>query len=72
MAFGDSGNDITMLKTAGCSYAMSSGSELAKEAAKFVTKHGNNEGGVGANNKLVLLNIFLITPPDFIYLYYYN
>ena len=47
MAFGDSGNDITMLKTAGCSYAMSSGSELAKEAAKFVTKHGNNEGGVG-------------------------
>lgn len=47
MAFGDSGNDITMLKTAGCSYAMSSGSDVAKEAAKFVTKHGNNEGGVG-------------------------
>ena len=47
MAFGDSGNDATMLKAAGYSYALSSGNDLAKAAAKFVTKHGNGEGGVG-------------------------
>lgn len=47
MAFGDSGNDITMLKAAGYSYALSSGNELAKTAAKFVTGKGNGEGGVG-------------------------
>lgn len=51
MAFGDSGNDATMLKAAGYSYALSSGNELAKEAARFVTKYGNNEGGVGETIK---------------------
>lgn len=47
MAFGDSGNDATMLKYAGYSYAMVSGNQRAKESAKYVTKSGNNEGGVG-------------------------
>lgn len=47
MAFGDSGNDATMLKEAGVSYALLSGNDLAKKAAEFVTKKGNNDGGVG-------------------------
>lgn len=51
MAFGDSGNDATMLKEAGCSFALSSGHDLAKAAAKFVTKSGNNDGGVGKTIK---------------------
>ena len=51
MAFGDSGNDATMLKAAGYSYALSSGNDLAKAAAKFVTKSGNNDGGVGRTIK---------------------
>ena len=47
MAFGDSGNDVTMLEFAGHSYAMISGNEKAKSAAKYVTKLSNNNGGVG-------------------------
>lgn len=47
MAFGDSSNDATMLQYAGYSYAMVSGNKKAKESAKYVTKLGNNEGGVG-------------------------
>ena len=54
MAFGDSGNDATMLKTAGYSYAMLSGNDLAKEAAKFITEYGNNDGGVGETIKAYL------------------
>lgn len=51
MAFGDSGNDATMLKEAGYSFALSSGNDLAKAAAKFVTKSGNGDGGVGETIK---------------------
>lgn len=51
MAFGDSGNDATMLKEAGISYALLSGNDLAKKAAKFVTKSGNSDGGVGKTIK---------------------
>lgn len=51
MAFGDSGNDATMLKEAGYSFALSSGNDLAKAAAKFVTKNGNGDGGVGETIK---------------------
>lgn len=47
MAFGDSGNDVTMLQYAAHSYAMTSGNDLAKNAAKYVTRIGNSEGGVG-------------------------
>lgn len=53
MAFGDSANDVTMLKFAGYSYAMASGNQKAKDAAKYVTKLGNNEGGVGDTIKEV-------------------
>lgn len=51
MAFGDSGNDVTMLQYAGCSYAMASGKQTAKDSAKYITKSGNNEGGVGETIK---------------------
>lgn len=54
MAFGDSANDVTMLKFAGYSYAMISGNQKAKDVAKYVTKLSNNEGGVGDTVKDVL------------------
>ena len=57
MAFGDSGNDVTMLKTAGLSYALSSGHEIAKKAARFVTKSSNEKGGVGEIIKEYLTNL---------------
>ncbi len=55
MAFGDSGNDITMLECAGYSYAMKNGSDKAKKAAKFVTGSDNSEGGVGETIKKNIL-----------------
>lgn len=56
MALGDSGNDVTMLQEAGESYAMISGNELAKKAAKHITKLSNNDGGVGETIKEYLTN----------------
>ena len=56
MAFGDSLNDATMLKYAGVSYALLSGKDAAKNAAKNITKAGNNEGGVGLAIKEYLTN----------------
>lgn len=47
MAFGDSANDVTMLKFAGMSYAMKNGNAAAKAAAKNITEKTNEEGGVG-------------------------
>lgn len=44
-AFGDSGNDLEMLKHAGFSYAMANGHPKVKEAAKEVIA-SNNENGV--------------------------
>lgn len=54
MVFGDSANDVTMLQFAGYSYAMINGNQKAKDAAKYVTKLSNNEGGVGDTVKEVL------------------
>jgi hypothetical protein len=44
-AFGDSGNDVEMLKFAGVGVAMGNAGGDAKEAAQFVTK-SNNENGI--------------------------
>ncbi len=44
MAFGDSGNDIPMLKAAGTGVAMGNGVEEAKAAADFVTKTVMEDG----------------------------
>ncbi|MFP3154361.1 Cof-type HAD-IIB family hydrolase [Lachnospiraceae bacterium ZAX-1] len=46
MAFGDSGNDIEMLKWAGLSYAMENANAAVKAAAKQITD-SNVEDGVG-------------------------
>ena len=43
-AFGDSGNDIEMLKYAGFSYAMENAQEKVKEAAEEIIRSNNQEG----------------------------
>lgn len=45
IAFGDSGNDIEMLKESGISYCMANGTAEAKKAAKFIAP-ANTEDGV--------------------------
>lgn len=44
LAFGDSNNDIPMLKMAGLSFAMENGLEEAKAAAKAVCESNNDDG----------------------------
>lgn len=44
MAFGDNGNDVTMLRTAGLGVAMGNGIPEAKEAADVVTASHDDEG----------------------------
>lgn len=46
MAFGDAGNDLTMLQWAGWSFAMANAMEEARAAAKYQTA-SNHEAGVG-------------------------
>lgn len=46
MAFGDAGNDLTMLRWVGWSFAMANATEEAKAAAKHQTA-SNHEAGVG-------------------------
>lgn len=46
MAFGDSMNDIAMLKWAGCGVAMRNGDERAKKAARYITERSNDEDGM--------------------------
>nr|MCR5203068.1 Cof-type HAD-IIB family hydrolase [Lachnospiraceae bacterium] len=43
-AFGDSANDVEMLKAAGCGIAMGDGTEPAKEAADYVTSDMEKDG----------------------------
>ena len=44
MAFGDGGNDISMLKAAGIGVAMGNASEKVKLAADYVTDSVDNDG----------------------------
>ena len=46
MVFGDSGNDLDMIKMAGIGVAMANAEPEVLKAADFVTK-SNNENGVG-------------------------
>lgn len=46
LAFGDGGNDVTMLKLAGISWAMPNGGQPAKQAAGQVAPKDNNHDGV--------------------------
>lgn len=53
MTIGDAGNDIEMLKFAGCSVAMGNASEAAKSAAKYTTDSNNADGVAKAVQKYV-------------------
>lgn len=44
IAFGDGGNDIEMIKTAGCGVAMANACDELKKAADIITKSNDEEG----------------------------
>ena len=52
IAFGDSGNDLAMLETAGIGVAMGNAEKEAKEIADYVTKTNNENGIAYALHKL--------------------
>jgi Cof subfamily protein (haloacid dehalogenase superfamily) len=54
MCIGDNENDLSMIEYAGIGVAMGNGSELIKNAAKFVTDTNNNSGVAKAIEKFVL------------------
>ncbi|MDD6727658.1 MAG: Cof-type HAD-IIB family hydrolase [Eubacteriales bacterium] len=56
MSFGDSGNDCTMLRYAGYSFAMENGSDECKAAAKYQTLSNGNDGVAVAVEKYCLKN----------------
>lgn len=55
MAFGDSNNDIEMLKAAGLSVAMGNGYQSAKDVADYITDTAANDGILKALKKFELL-----------------
>ncbi len=54
MAIGDNGNDLSMLKFAGCSVAMGDGSQEALQAAKFKTGPHDRDGLAQAIDRFIL------------------
>lgn len=48
MAFGDGGNDISMLKTVGCGVAMGNATNDVKEIADYITDSVENDGIISA------------------------
>lgn len=48
VAFGDSGNDLSMLRWAGRGFAVANGEDCAKEAADEVLPLTNDQHGVAA------------------------
>lgn len=55
IAFGDSGNDIELLRTAGIGVAMGNGEEAVKKVADFVTKTNKEDGIVFGLRKYKVL-----------------
>lgn len=55
VAFGDSANDLTMLRAAGTAVVMGNGSDVAKEIADFVTDDIHKDGIFNACEKLGLI-----------------
>lgn len=53
MAIGDSGNDLEMIKWAGCGVAVANASADVKKAADFVTKSNEESGVAVALNELI-------------------
>ena len=56
MAIGDEGNDVPMLRAAGCGVAMGNGSDAAKAAARFVTATNDDCGFARAVERFALLD----------------
>ena len=56
IAFGDSGNDIEMLRTAGVGVAMGNAEKEAKKVADYVTLTNNENGIAYALKKYQVLN----------------
>ncbi len=54
MAFGDAGNDCSMLRYAKYSFAMENGSDECKASAKYITKSNADDGVAYAIDKFVL------------------
>ena len=52
IVFGDSGNDIDILKKAGIAVVMGNGEEIAKKEADYITDTVENDGVASAINKL--------------------
>ena len=56
IAVGDNYNDISMLKTAGLSIAVSNAVDDAKKAAHYVTEADNNKGAVAELIEKFIIN----------------
>jgi len=53
LAFGDSGNDIEMLRQSGFSFAMANAKAHIKDAARFEAPHNNDEGVLDVIEKVL-------------------
>lgn len=53
MAFGDSDNDASILKMAGCAVAVSNATESLKKMADYITESNNDDGVAHAIEKLI-------------------
>ena len=54
MAFGDGGNDLSMIQAAGTGVAMANGLETVKAAADYITLDNDQDGVADAIEKLIL------------------
>lgn len=57
VAFGDTTNDIEMIKECGIGVCMCNGTNDAKEAADIITKYSNDENGLAIELERILSNI---------------
>ena len=56
MGIGDLENDMPLIEYAGFGVVMANGSQVMKEAADYITKDNNNEGGVAEAIEKFVLN----------------
>lgn len=56
MGFGDSMNDLSMIRLCGAGVAMKNSSDFIKKNAKFITEYSNNEEGVARFLEKYVLN----------------
>ena len=53
VAFGDSGNDVEMLRQSGFSFAMANAKPHIKAVARFEAQHNNDEGVLNVIEKVL-------------------